>query len=159
MKGSPRTLSRSEEMGLLGGAVLQPFLAAALAFATFPLLLLDGEGQTLAGGYPVDPTDAALSVAVAAGIVAAVVTMFGVLPTAVWLLKRRQPTLAESLLFGLGFGILPYVLMGTATGGTYGPSGLLRGLAFSSTLGLSGAAAFWVIALRPRRSRHDAVGG
>ncbi len=158
MKSSPRTLSRLEEMRLLGGAVVQPFLAAALAFTTFPVFLLDREGQTLGGGYPSNPTDAALSVAVGAGIVAAVVTLLGVLPTAVWLLKRRRPTLRESLSFGLGFGILPYVLMGTAAGRTYGPSGLLRGLAFSSMLGLSGAAVFWVIALRPHRSRHDGAG-
>lgn len=95
MKGAPRTLSPSEEMGLLGGAVLQPFLAAIFTFVTFPILLLDGEGRTLAGGYPSDPTDSALSAAVGVGIVAAVVTLIGVLPTALWLLKRRQPALGK----------------------------------------------------------------
>ena len=60
-------------------------------------------------------------------------------------------TLAATLLLGLGFANLPYGLMAVAAGGTYGVAGLLRGVAFSSLLGLSGATLFWLIALRPRR--------
>jgi hypothetical protein len=36
-------------MRVLGGLVVQPFVAAGLAFFTFPLLLLDRDGYTLAG--------------------------------------------------------------------------------------------------------------
>ena len=160
MNRLPRTLSSAEEMRVFAGMVVQPFLAAGLAFIGFPLFLLDLEGRTLAGGYPSDPTQAALSVAIGAGLVAGVVTLIGVLPTAVWLMKRRQLTLKETLMFGLGFGNLPYVLLAAAAGGkTYGPVGLLRGLAFASLLGLSGAALFWIITLRPRTSRDDAAAG
>jgi hypothetical protein len=145
---------------LAGGLIVQPFLAAGLALAIFPVFLLDPEGRTLAGGYPSDPTDAALSVAFGAGVVAAVVTVLGVWPTAVWLLKRRPLTFVGALRFGLGFGILPYVLLGVAAGGkTYGPSGVLRGLLFSSVLGLIGAAVFWLIALRSHRVPRDARAG
>jgi hypothetical protein len=135
---------------LVGGLILQPFLAAGLAFVLFPVLLLDREGRTLAGGYPSDPTDGAVAIAFGAGIVATVVTFLGVLPTAARIMRRRQLTLRETLLFGWGFGILPYVLLSVAGGGrTYGPFGLLRGLALSSVLGLVGAAVFWIVALRP----------
>jgi hypothetical protein len=83
MKHPARTLSPAEEMRMLGGMVVQPFVAAGLAFVTFPLLLLDREGQTLAGGFPADVTDAALSVAMGAGIVAGLIVLVGVLPVAV----------------------------------------------------------------------------
>jgi len=137
-------------MRLLGGLVVQPFVAAALAFVMFPLLLLDRGGQTLAGGYPADVTDAALSVAMGVGIVASAVVLIGVLPVAVWLIKRHDLTLKETLILGLGFGNLPYVLLGVAAGGTYGVAGLLRGVTFSSLSGLVGAALFWLISIRPR---------
>jgi hypothetical protein len=75
-----------------------------------------------------------------------------VLPVAVWLMKRRDLTLKETLGFGLGFGNRPYLLLGIAAGGTYGVARLLRGIAFSSLLGLVGAAVFWVLALRPQKS-------
>ena len=140
-------------MRVLGGLVVQPFLAGGLAFVTFPLVLLDQSGRTWAGGYPSDVTDSALSVALGVGIVAGVVALIGVLPTAVWLMKRRYLTLRATLLFGLGFGNLPYILMALAAGGKYGLSGLLRGVGFSSLLGLSGAALFWFIALRPENVR------
>ena len=159
MNRLPRTLSSAEEMRVLAGLVVQPFLAAGLAFIAFPVFLLDSEGRTLAGGYPSDPTASALSVALGAGVVAGVVTLIGVLPIAVWMMKRHQLTLKETLVFGLGFGNLPYVLLAAAAGGTYGPAGLLRGLAFASLLGLSGAALFWIITLRPRKSRPDAAAG
>lgn len=135
---------------MLGGLVVQPFVAAGLAFVTFPLLLLNREGYTLAGGLPADVTDAAVSVALGAGIVAGLVVLVGVLPLAVWLIKRRDFTLTTTLMFGLGFGNLPYVLFGAAAGGTYGVTGLLRGVMFSSLLGLVGAAVFWLIAIPPQ---------
>ena len=139
--------------------MLQPFVAGALAFASFELLLLDRQGQTLAGWYPADVTDSALSVAVGAGIVTGLVTVLGVLPTAVFLVKRRYVTLTEALLFGLGFGNLPYFLMAVLAGGTYGIAGFVRGVAFSSLLGLGGAAVFWLIAIWPDKVRHNPAAG
>jgi hypothetical protein len=129
--------------------VVQPFLAAGVAVLSFPVLLLDRSGRTLAGGLMPDATDAAVSVALGTGLVALVVTAAGVLPTVLWLTERRRVSLREALLFGLGFGNLPYVLMAIAAGGTYGFTGFVRGVGFSSLLGLTGAATLWAIALRP----------
>jgi hypothetical protein len=68
-----------------------------------------------------------------------------------WVTRRFQLSLRDALLFGLGFGNLPYVLLAVTTGGTYGIAGLVRGVAFSSLLGLVGATVFWAIALRRQR--------
>jgi hypothetical protein len=144
-----RTLTRAEEMRVFWGIAVQPLLAGALAFLSFPFLLLDRSGRTLAGGFPADVTDAARSVAIGAGLAAVPVTLLGVLPTAVWLMKRRRISLGQALLFGLGFGNLPFAV-GSMLAGTYGVPGFVRGVAFSSLLGLAGAAAFWTIALRER---------
>lgn len=148
MRQQLRTLTPSEEMRLFGGLVVQPFLASVLAFVSFPVLLLDRAGRTLAGGFPTDQTDAAISVAVGTGIVAFFVTLVCVLPTALWLLKRRQVSLTQALLFGLGFANLPVVFGTVSTGGGYGPEGALRAVAFASLVGLTGAAAFWLISIR-----------
>jgi hypothetical protein len=159
MNRLPRTLNSAEEMRILTGSLVQPLLAAGLAFLTFPLLVLDRNGQTLAGGYPSDPTDAALSLAVGTGMVAGMVTLIGVLPTATWVIRRHQLTLKETLVFGLGFGNLPYVLLAAAAGGAYGLPGRVRGIVFASLLGLSGAALFWIIAIRPQKSRANVRAG
>ena len=145
-------------MRLFAGLAVQPFWAAIVAFFSFPLLLLDRAGQTLAGGVPADPTDAAISVALGTGIVAAVVTLVGVAPTALWVVKRRFVTLAQALLFGLGFANVP-VVVGAAAAGVYGPSGALRAVVFASLIGVSGAAVFWGVSIRGRDfSRGEETG-
>jgi len=154
-----RTLTPADELKLFVGLAVQPFLAAAVAFVSFPLVLLDRAGRTLAGGFPSDPTDAAISVALGVGVVALFVTLVGVLPTAVWLAKHRRLTLAQALLIGLGFANSPVVLGTVLTSGGYGAEGALRGLVFASLIGLSGATAFWVISIRGRDLRRDATAG
>ena len=134
-------------MRLFVGLAVQPFLTAAAAFVSFPLLL-DRSGRTLAGGFPADAADAAVSVAFGVGIVAVFVTVAGVLPAVVWILKRRPITLTLASLFGLAFGNLP-VVIGTLLAGGYGVAGTRRGLAFASVIGLTGAGGFWLIAVRP----------
>jgi hypothetical protein len=128
----------------------QPLLAGVLAFLLFPLLLLDRSGRTLAGGFPADVSDAAMSVAIAVGMLAFVVTLAGALPAAVWLTRRRHVSLREAALYGLLFGNLP-IIFGTALAGAYGIEGFLRGVAFASVLGVAGAAVFWLIAIRPKQ--------
>jgi len=152
MNQPSRTLNSIDETRVFGGVLVQPFLAAGVAFVTFPIFLLRSDGQALAGGYPSSATDAALSVAVGVGIVTGVVALI-VWPTALWLMRRRNLTCVETFALGLGFGVIPYALMALAAGGTHGPAGLMRGLAFASVLGLSGAAMFWVIAIRPQKER------
>lgn len=147
MMRQPRRPSPSEERRLFVGLMVQPFLASGLSFIVFPVLLRDRSGRTLAGGFPLDITDAARSVAIGAGLVAFFVTLLGALPTALWLTKRKQVSLKEAVLFGLGFGNVPLIL-GTVLAGSYGVGGFVRGMAFSSLLGVTGAAAFWSIALR-----------
>jgi hypothetical protein len=144
-----RVLRPEREMRVLVGVAAQPLVAAAVAFLAFPVLLLDGHGQTLGGGAPTSVADAAVSVAVGAGLVALAVTLVGALPTALWLMKRRRVSLPEALAFGLAFGNAPF-LIGALLAGTYGLAGFIRGVAFSSLLGVAGAAVFWWIALRER---------
>jgi hypothetical protein len=145
-----RTLSVPEEMRLFAGLVVQPFIAGGLAFFLFPLLWLDSNGRSLAGGSPTDAVAAAESVAIGAGLLAFVITLVAALPTAVWLTKRKFISFAEALLWGLGFGNTPMAI-GTVLAGTYGVAGVVRGVAFSSVLSIAGAAMFWAIALRRQR--------
>ncbi len=139
-----RTLTPIEQRKLFAGLAVQPFLAAAVSFFLFPLLLLDRTGHTLAGGAPTNQADAALSVAAGVGIVALLVTAIGVFPTALWMMTRRPVSVAQALLVGLGFANLPMVL-GTVFAGSYGVEAALRGFAFASLIGLAGATAFWLI--------------
>lgn len=148
----PRRLTPKNEMRLFAGLVVQPFLAAAVAFVAFPFLLVDGRGRPLADPSHVPGlNDAAITVALGTGIVALAVTMVFVWPIAVWLTRRRQLSFGDSLLFGLTFGNLTYFLLVAATGWRiYSATNLMQGMAFSSLLGLTGAAAFWFLALRRR---------
>ena len=140
----------AEETRCFVGVVVQPLLAAGLAFFGFPIFLLDTQGRTLAGSQASDVVGAAASVAFVVGVVAFLVTVALALPTAVWLMKRRRISVLQAAGFGLGFGNLPFGL-GTLLAGTYGVSGFLRGAAFSSFLGAAGGAAFWYITLRQLR--------
>lgn len=135
-----RALSHAGEMRVFWGIVAQPFVVAAAAFVSFPVLLF-GRNLRASGG--------ALGIAVEAGVVALLVALLGALPTAVWLMKRRDVSLGEALLFGVGFGNVPFVV-GTLLAGSYGVEGFARGAVFSSLLGAAGAAAFWAIAFRAR---------
>jgi hypothetical protein len=158
LKRQARALTPTEEMWVLWGIAAQPFVAGALAFIAFPVLLLDRSGRTLAGAVATDVTHAALSVAIGAGMVAVVVALVGALPTATWLMKRRDVSLGVALLFGVAFGNVPFAV-GASLAGAYGLPGLLRGLAFSSVLGVGGAAAFWAIALRRESVSHSREAG
>jgi len=155
----PRSLGPLEELRLLAGMAVQPFLAGAVAFVSFPLLLLDRHGNALAGGVPSDVTDAALSVAIGVALLALLVTIVGVFPTALWLVKRGYVRFTSALLWGLGFGNFPLVLGTVLTGGGYGLAAFIRGVVFSSLIGLAGAAVFWVISIRPYKLNRATMAG
>jgi len=152
----PRTLTSDEEKKLFAGLAVQPFLAAGLAFVSFPFILLERNGRVPTGGFL--SADAAISVALGVGAWAVFVTLIGVLPTALWVVKRRALPLRHALLFGLAFGDLP-VILGTVLSGGSGVAGPLRPLVLASTLGVAGAAVFWAISIRGQDfSREPAAG-
>lgn len=148
----PRTLTPADAARLALGFVVQPFVTAVVAFFVFFLLMLDGTGRTLDGSFPSSPTDAAMSVAAGTGFLAIFVTLAGVLPTVVWIVRRRPLTFTHALLFGLAFGNLPIVLGALLLGGNWS---LLRTHAFASLIGVTGAAAFWLISIRGRDFSRD----
>jgi hypothetical protein len=133
----PLTLSPSDEMRLFLGCLAQPFLAAVLTFLTFPLIDYSHGGRTS------EPLEMAAGLALAVALAAAVIALCA-LPVAVWMVKRTTVGLEHALLFGAGFGNLPAVvglLAGTLS---------VRAVALGTFLGISGAALFWVIAIRGR---------
>lgn len=155
----PRRLTPAEELKLLTGLAVQPVLAFAVAFVSFPFVLLDRAGRTLGGGFPSDPTDAALSVALGVGVVAVFMTALVILPAVLWILNRRLVTFTQSLVYGLGFGNLPIVIGTILSQGGYGLAGVVRGMVLGSLVGLTGAAAFWGIAIRGLDSGRDPATG
>lgn len=135
---------------LLAGIIVQPFLAAATALLTFPMWFITGDGRLRGAGSV--SGDAGQSLAFGVGIVAGAITFFGVLPTVLWLTKRRRVSFIDSLMFGLAFANLPIFVVTLLAGGS-GPAGLLGTHGFASVIGLTCAAAFWAIALRTQNAR------
>ena len=151
-----RIISPRAEKRIFVGLLVQPVLAAVLTYMAFPLI--DYTGRTLYGGSVGDSADAALALALGVGIAAAVVTVVGVFPTVVWLVKRLDVTFRQAILFGILFGNLP-VVIGTLLAGSYGPVGFLRAAVIGTALGISGAVLFWVVALRGQRFNHGEQAG
>ena len=138
-----RELSPADEMRLFLGCLAQPVLAGVLAFLMFPLI----DAARTDGGRSADAFDAAASVGIGAAIAAAVIALLA-LPVAVWMVKRTTVTLEQALLFGAAFGNLP-----AAVGLLAGPPSI-SAVALGTFLGVSGAALFWLIAIRGRVFGH-----
>ena len=134
-----RELSPADEMRLFLGCLAQPVLAGGLTFLVFPLI----DAARAGGGEPADAFDAAASVGIGAAIAAAVIALLA-LPVAVWMVKRTTVSLEQALLFGAAFGNLPAVV-----GLLAGPLSM-SAVALGTFLGVSGAALFWLIAIRGR---------
>jgi hypothetical protein len=126
-------------MRLFLGYLAQPVLAGVLTVLVFPLL----DAARTDGGRSADVFDAAASVGFAAAIAAAVIGLLA-LPVAVWMVKRTTVTLGQALVCGAAFGNLP-----AAVGLLAGPPSI-SAVALGTFLGVSGAALFWVIAIRGR---------
>jgi hypothetical protein len=139
----------AKEMRLFAGFVVQPFAAAILGFIAFPLIDL-----TLEGGGTTDRPGAAMSIALAAGLAAVLVTVCGAFPVVVWFLKRGPLRLRQILWGGVILGNLPFaviVLLAIVTNNVSANAswlGLLRSLAFGALFGVVGAALFWAISIR-----------
>ena len=83
-----RLLSKADELRVLAGLAVQPFVAALLALVTFPLT--EYTGRLVYGGRPVDPVRSAIAFAIGVGIVGLATTVLGALPALGWALKRGR---------------------------------------------------------------------
>ena len=157
----PQTLTPAQESSLLRGLVVQPFVAAALAFALFPLV--DYTGRLVYGsGRTVDPIETAVGFGVMAGVVASFVTGLIAYPSLNWLLKRGPLRRAQTVLGGVVLGNVPGALIvlllaarhlsrevtPTLENTTYGAAGAIRIVILGSILGLACALVFWWLAGR-----------
>ena len=156
----PRALTAAEEMRLCMGFVVLPFVAAVVAFVGFPILAF---GRDF--GFDPDLTGAAVSVAGGTFMFAVVFTLVCVVPTAIWILKRRAVPFGEVLLFGLALGNLPVAIAGLAAvvqrmflsaSSPANQWAAIGTVGFASLIGLIGAAVFWAISIRGRNFSHDA---
>jgi len=143
-----RSLTPKEEMRLFKGFAVQPFLAAAVGFLAFPLLLLGREGRLA------DPASGAIGMAIHVWFGALLITIFCVVPTTVWVVKRIRVSFLQSLAWGFAFANLPMVAVTIAVGGA---EGLLRSHSYLTIIGLAGATAFWTIAIRGEDLSRDPV--
>jgi hypothetical protein len=126
------------------GLLVQPVVAAALAFATFPLL--ERTGRSLYSGVSVDLFDGAIAVAAGAALLAPVVAFLAALPLFLWLARRGAISLKHALVCGIVLAnvpLLPFILSGTS----YGVWGAFRAMAFAAMHGTAGALVFWAIAI------------
>src|SRR5512134_1676807 len=106
----PQTLTPAQESRLLRGLVVQPFVAAALAFALFPLIDYTGR-LVYGGGRTIDPVETAVGFGVMTGVVASFVTGFVAYPSLQWLLKRGPLTRAQTVIGGVVLGNVPGALI------------------------------------------------
>lgn len=163
----PQTLTRAQENRLLLGLAVQPFVAAALAFALFPVV--DYTGRLLyGGGRTVDPVESAVGFGIIAGVVASVACGLAY-PSILWLLERGPLTRAKTMVAGFVFGNLPAALIvlllaarhvsagvaPTLANTTYGAVGAFRVVALGSVMGLVGASVFWWVAGRHLNREHN----
>jgi hypothetical protein len=95
-RAQPRTLSGSEETRIFLGLMVQPFIAAGLAFVSSPLM--EWSGRAIYGGIDVDPVHLAITQAFGAGVAAFFVSILAALPSAVFVLERHELTLRRALL-------------------------------------------------------------
>jgi hypothetical protein len=138
---SEATHALSEEKRILLGLLVQPFLAAALTFASYPLL--DRSDRAIHGGIDPDPLRSAIGLAIYVSTAAFFMTVLAAFPAAVWVLKRYELTFGRALLWGPPSGQHPERAGHDGHGS--GLSGLVRVVLFGSFLGMAGAAAFWGI--------------
>ena len=170
-----RMLSRSEELMVLIGLAVQPFVAGLAAFLLFPLINPSGRAVYEYQGARMviehrtpDVVDAARSVALAVGLVAVPLTALVALPSLAWLLKRGPITITQTLVAGAASGNIPLVV-GFILISLRGPRQSLRpnlpadfptfpepsaivqplySILFASAIGIVSAIAFWLIAGR-----------
>ncbi len=143
------------------GFLVQPIVAAAYGFLTFPIL--DATGRMLEGGYTPEPIQAAVAFGLGTGFAAVFVIVFGALPLFAWLRRRGPITMTKTLVSGASLGNLPTLVIivwaalrpilfdlppRTHTTTHWTLLGLLRLPLFGTGAGLTGSAVIWWIAGR-----------
>jgi hypothetical protein len=163
-----QALTPAQESRLMRGLLVQPFVAAALAFALFPLVDYTGR-LVYGGGRTVDPIETAVGFGVMAGVVASFVTGFVAYPSLRWLLKRGPLTRAQTMTGGIVLGNVPGALIvlllaarhlgrqvtPTLENTTYGAGGAVRIVVLGSIVGLVCAHVFWWLAGRHLSRSHN----
>lgn len=154
-------MSSGDEIRVLVGFAIQPFVAALLGLVTFPAL--NYIAHLRYGGRPGDPWDAAMSVALAAGLAGLFVTIIGALPLLAFLLSRgpisRKQVFTSGVVLGnVPLGIIALLVASQSNVSTppMGSSqltgdpllGLVQALAFGSFFGAACAGVFWLVAGR-----------
>ena len=122
-------------MRVLFGLLLQPVVAAGVAFLGFPLI--DRRGT-------VNPADAAWSIAIVVFVVALVFVLAAAWPAVLWLAKRGPVKLTHAMLFGVALANVPIAIGNSA-----------RAVVFASFIGLASAALFWIISIRGTDPARD----
>ena len=165
---SERMLTPAQESRLMRGLLVQPFVAAALAVALFPLIDYTGR-LVYGGGRTIDPIETAVGFGVMAGVVASFVTGFVAYPSLRWLLKRGPLTRSQAMTGGVVLGNVPGALIvsllaarhlsrgvsPTLENTAYGPAGAARIVVLGSILGLVCALVFWRLAGRHLSRDHN----
>jgi hypothetical protein len=150
-------ISQADQRRLLTGFVVQPFAAAALGFAIFPLV--EWSGNALDGRPTFELLRPAIKFALAAGIAGFLVTVCAALPIVLSRLERGPLSLRQVLVIGAALGNAPLaiiVLLSIVTNQKISGiswlwlAGALRGLAMGTYFGVAGAALFWAISVRGR---------
>jgi hypothetical protein len=147
----PVDIPVNDQMRLLAGFAVQPVVAAAVGFMSFPAIDLSGRAIGLYVGVPANKLDAAISIAAGAAMVA-FFTVFVAVPAVIFGVRRGMLTRNRVLLAGVILGNLPLALiavLATANGSLasgVGPAAAIRAFIIGSLFGLAGAAVFWAIA-------------
>ena len=153
-------------MRMMGAYVLMPFVAFVLAYVAE--MTLWGHAGTYVTGTTVHtggsaPAAIALSLAMAAALMAVFVTIFGAVPLVLWLIRRGRVSLRQALIAGAALGnapaavLLVLILIHHIGRGTmpdnpgdvwYGARGAFRTITEGMFVGMGCAAVFWVLAIR-----------
>jgi hypothetical protein len=148
----PVDIPVNDQMRLLAGFAMQPVVAAAVGFVSFPAIDLSGRAIGLYAGVPANSLDAAISIAAGAAMVAFVITLVVAVPAVIVGVRRGMLTRNRVLLAGMILGNLPLALiavLATANGDLASGVGLgaaIRAFITGSLFGLAGASVFWAIA-------------
>jgi hypothetical protein len=151
---------------MVGAYALMPFAAFALAYVAE--MTLWSHGGIYVTGTTVHrvgstPEAVALSLAMAAGLMAVFVTIFGAVPLVAWSIRRGRVSLRQALVAGAALGNAPaavlfvLVIIHSIRRGTmpdnpanlwYGAGGAFRTVTEGMFVGMGCAAVFWALAIR-----------